>query len=442
MSVGLITLLMFASLFVCIALGIPIAFALGSVGIIFTTCLWGWRGLYVVAARCWYTMLSPTLVAVPLFILLGALLQRAGLADALYDVVYKWAGKVRGALAMGTVVICVFIGAMSAVSGAAAVSLGLIAIPSMLKRNYNKIVAVGTVAGGATLCLIVPPSITLILFGAMSNVSIGQLFIAGIIPGILLASLFMIYLAIQAKRHPEQMPPLPPEERVSLKVKAKSTLGVLPTVAVIVVVLGSIFTGMATPTEAASVGAVATMGAAAIFHKLNLGLIKTSSIAALKSTSMVLWILVGAYIFAAVYQALGATEFIEGFLLGIGVSRWFMLGVILLIVLVLGMFISAGAIVIMLVPIAMPLIEAAGFNILWFAILFNVAIMIGYLSPPFGLVLFYMKGVCPEGITMGDIYRAVLPFIVLELIGMGILILFPEIILWLPRLIMGEVIVG
>lgn len=444
MDPALVTAAMFGMLVVCILLGVPLAFALGSVGVIFTIALWGWSGLYVVGARTLATMSSEILICVPLFILMGALLQYAGMADALYTMVHRWAGKLPGALAMGTVVICYFIGAMSGVTGAAAVSLGLIAIPSMLKRNYDKKVAVGTVAGGSTLCLIVPPSITMVLFCAMSLLSIGQMFIAGVLPGAVIAGLFIAYLLVQGIRHPDRMPPLPEQERraITLKDKITSTAVVFPTLFIIASVLGSIFTGMATPNEAAAVGVVATIAVSALYHRFNWKVIKGASVEALKSSVMIMWILVGAHIFSSVYQALGANQFIEDILLGLGLSPWYVLGLVLFIVLVMGMFIDAAPIIVLVVPLVFPIMVSLGFNALWFAIVFNIAVMIGYLSPPFGLVLFYIKGVCPPEVSMGDIYRSVIPFIVLELISIGILIAFPNIILWLPRLVIGRRIVG
>lgn len=443
MSVGLITLFMFVSLFACLATGVPIAFALGGVAVISTALLWGGQGLYVIFARTWSTMFSEVLLCVPLFIFLGQILLGSGLADALYTMIYRWAGKLRGALAMGTTAICVPIGAMSAISGAAAISLGLIAIPSMLKRNYDKVITVGTVAGASTLCLIVPPSITLILFGALSNVSIGQLFIGGVIPGVLLALLFIIYLAIQALRHPALMPALPPEERVPLKEKVKSTLVVVPTLGIIMAVLGTIFLGVATPTEAAAVGVVACLVVSVFYRRLSWKLLKKAITETTKITAMVMWILIAAYGFAATYQALGAAEWFEDILLGMGGRSWIIVPLVLLIALILGMFIDPGAICALLVPLVVPiLVEIGHFHILWFAMLFNIALMIGYLSPPFGLVLFYMKSVCPAEITITDIYRSVIPFIVLEIVGMGIIAAFPDIVLWLPRLVMGIKIVG
>lgn len=444
MDPTLVTATMFGILIVCILLGVPLAFALGSVGVIFTIALWGWDGLYVVGARTLATMSSEVLICVPLFILMGALLQHAGMADALYTMVHRWAGKLPGALAMGTVVICYFIGAMSGITGAAAVSLGLIAIPSMLKRNYDKKLAAGTVAGGSTLCLIVPPSITMVIFCAMSLLSIGQLFMAGVLPGVVIAGLFIAYLLVQGIRHPDRMPPLPEQERraITLKDKISSTAVVFPTLLIIASVLGSIFTGMATPNEAAAVGVVATIAVSALYHRFTWKVIKGASVEALKSSAMIMWILVGAHIFSSVYHALGASRFIQSILVGWGLSRWYVLGLVLFIVLVMGMFIDSTPIIVLIVPLVFPIVVSLGFNATWFGLVFNIAIMIGYLSPPFGLVLFYIKSVCPPEVSMGDLYRSVIPFIVLELISIGIFIAFPNIVLWLPRLIIGRHIVG
>ncbi|MBA7668125.1 C4-dicarboxylate TRAP transporter large permease protein DctM [subsurface metagenome] len=243
LSPEIVTLLMFGCLLLGLAIGIPISFALGAVGAGFGIWLWGWDGCYVVFSRNWALMNTSILMAVPLFILMGTILQGSGLADALFSMIHRWAGALPGGLAIGAVVVCVFFGAMSGLTGAAAISLGLVALPAMLKRGYSKHIAVGTIAGGSTLCVMIPPSVIMIFVALFGEISVGQMFIAGILPGLLIATLFIIYLFITAKRHPEQAPPVPPEERGDWKGKIASLSAGLPTVLVIALVLGTIFTG-------------------------------------------------------------------------------------------------------------------------------------------------------------------------------------------------------
>lgn len=442
MGIELITGLMFGLFLMTLALGIPLVFSLGAIAVAFAWALWGPQGLYVVAVQTFGVISKEIFVAVPLFIFMGNLLQRSGTADALYEMMYRWSGRLPGGLAIGTIAVSTLIAAMSGVAGAAAVSLGLFALPSMLDRGYSKSVAMGCIMGGATLAILIPPSVTMVIFGTFSLMSIGQFFIAGVMPGIMIAIMFIIYLIGASIRNPKIAPPLPPERRASWKEKFASLIAMLPALLVIASVLGSIFTGAATPSEAAGVGVVGTLVVAAIYRQLNWKMVKESCFRTVRVTSMVMWIIIGASIFAAVYQRLGASQLMRSLLVGQELSPMLIMAGILVLILIMGMFLDSVAIIILLVPIVCPTVVDLGFNLLHFATLFIVAIMVGYLTPPFGLCLFYMRGVAPPEISTGEIYRAVIPYIGILLIALVILTVFPDITLWLPRLIVGRDIVG
>lgn len=442
MSIQIITLLMVAIFVVTLFAGVPLVFVLGAIGVIFTALLWGPHGLYIVSSLTWQLMSADTLIAVPLFILMGNILQRSGIADDLYETVYKWSGRVNGGLAIGTIVICAFFGAMSGVAGAATVSLGLIALPSMRKRGYNAMMSVGPIAGGGTLGILIPPSVPIIFYGLYARESVGQLFLAGILPGIVMAVLFMIYIYIMGRIQPESCPAIPLEDRASWEEKIKSLTKIIPVLILIILVLGSIFTGMATPTESASVGVLGAFVISLIKGRVNNTFLKECTISTVSVTSMVLWVMIGAAVFAGVYQALGASDLLLKLTTqeasGSIIHKWIVFAIVVSILFMLGMFIDAGAIVILIVPTVVPLMVLLGFDPIWFSIVFIVMIMIGYLSPPFGLSLFYMRGVAPKDISTGDIYKSVLPYIAVLFIGIMILIAFPDLATWLPRIVMAQ----
>lgn len=442
MSIELITGLMFGLFLVTLAIGIPLAFSLGAIAVVFAWTLWGPQGLYVVAVQTFGVISKEVFVSVPLFIFMGNLLQRSGVADALYEMMYRWSGRLPGGLAIGTIVVCTLVAAMSGVAGAAAVSLGLFALPSMLDRGYSRPLAMGCIMGGATLAILIPPSVTMVIFGTFSLMSIGQFFIAGVMPGIMIAIMFIIYLIVACIRNPKIAPPLPPDRRASWKEKFASLTAILPALLVIASVLGSIFTGAATPTEAAGCGVGGTLVVAAIYRQLNWKMVRESCFRTVRVTSMVMYIIIGASIFAAVYQRLGASQLIRGLLVGQELSPMLIMAGILMLILIMGMFMDSVAIIILLVPIVCPMVVDLGFKLLHFATLFIVALMVGYLSPPFGLCLFYMRGVAPPEVSTGEIYLAVIPYIVILIIALAILTVFPDITLWLPRLMMGREIVG
>ena len=281
MDVGLVTILLFSSLFILLLTGLPLAFCLGVVALIFTYFLWGSAAVMQVASACFGATLNIILIACPLFIFMANVLQFSGLADRLYDMIYTWSGRISGGLAMGTVFICAVFAAMSGISGAATVSMGIIAIPSMLTRKYDKFLSVGCVAAGGALGILIPPSITMIVYASMTGVSVGQLFMAGVLPGMLLAGMFIVYIAVRCLISPELGPPLPPEERRDWPEKFKSLGAVVLPLILVLSVIGSILLGLATPTEAAAVGAVGSLVCAALNRKLMIRLAHLGTMAAL-----------------------------------------------------------------------------------------------------------------------------------------------------------------
>ncbi|MFC1870851.1 TRAP transporter large permease subunit [Chloroflexota bacterium] len=325
---------------------------------------------------------------------------------------------------------------MSGITGVGAVTMGLIALPAMLKRNYDKGIAVGCIPAGGALGALIPPSMAMILYGIQAEVSIGKLFIGGILPGLLLSSLFIIYIGIRCFLQPKLGPALPPEERASWLEKLLSLRAIIIPLLIVVGVLGSIFAGVATVTEAAAVGAICSVLSAAIYGRLKWKMIKESSYATVRLSSMVLLIIVGSTFFTTVFSGLGGSAIIGNIIEGLPLGRWGILMLMQISFLLLGCLLDPTAIIVITTPIYVPIITSMGFDPLWFGILFVLNMEMGFLTPPFGLTLFMFKGVVPEGITMGDIYRSIFPFIMLQALALAIVMIFPAIALWLPSMML------
>ncbi len=435
MNPALIVLLMFLAVIVLFVLRTPVAFTLGSVGIVALYLINGPRFLQMLPPSIIENMTSIILLAIPLFIFIGCLLEKSGIADEIFEMIYKWLGPLPGGLAIGTVLICVIFAAMVGIVGAATVTMGLIALPAMLKRNYKTSLAIGCISGGGALGFLIPPSVTMIVYASLSNLSIGKMFLAGIIPGLLLATLFIAYILIRSLINPELAPPIPVEERATWPEKFASVKNLVMPFVLIFSIMGTIFSGLATPTEAAAVGAVVAM--AIVFlrkrsFKKSMEVVSTAAESAAFLTSMVMWIIIGTLAFSAVVNTLGLPMLLKDLIDSIGLNRWSVLVAMMISFFLLGMVMDDLPIIMITVPIYVPLITLLGFDPLWFGILFIVNMQMAYLTPPFGFVLFYMKGVVPPGITMGDIYRSVWPFIGLQAVCLILIIVFPQLVLWLP----------
>ncbi|MFH1081422.1 MAG: TRAP transporter large permease subunit [Pseudomonadota bacterium] len=434
MSIELTTVLLFGSLMFLLALGLPLAFVMGGVGVIGSYLLWGDRGLFLIVTQTYGAMGKFTLLAVPLFIFMSMILERAGVADDLYTLMHRWIGPVRGGLAMGTVVICTIFAAMAGISGAATVSMGVIALPAMLKRGYNKTIAMGCISGGGALGILIPPSVPMILYATLTGISIGGLFAGGILPGLMLAAIFIAYIGIRCYFQPELGPALPTEERVSWREKFISLKAVLLPIMIIIMVLGSIYAGICTATEASAMGCVGAIVSAGIYRKLNWALIKDACYRTAALTAMIIWILIGAYCFTSVYTGTGAHILMEHIMLSIPGGKWVILLTMQLIFFVLGCILDPVGIIMICTPVFVPVIMSLGFDPLWFGVLFVMNMEMGYLTPPFGFNLFYMKAIAPPGVTMADIYRSIVPFVLLQGLALLIVVVFPQIALWLPKL--------
>jgi tripartite ATP-independent transporter DctM subunit len=436
MSIELVTLILFVALILVLFSGLPLAFALGGLALISSYFLWGPKSMLLIAVQSWGVMNSYFLVAIPLYIFMANLLQRSGIIEDLFTVMRIWFGPLRGGLAIGTIVICTLMAAMTGVVGAAVATMGILALPAMLNRKYDKRIALGAICAGGTLGILIPPSVITIVYAVTAGVSIGHMFMGGIFPGILLSALFIIYVAVRCWLQPELGPAPSVEERRKYKLVDKfvALRGVILPILLIFGVLGSIYAGIATPTEAAGIGCVGAIISAAIYRKLTWENLKESVYATAKITAMILWITIGARCFISVFSAVGGDELVTDFVTGLALNRWVILILIQVMLVFLGLFLDEIGIILLTVPIFLPIIKSLNFDPVWFGILFLVNAQMDYITPPFGYTLFYLRGVAPEGVTMGDIYRSVIPFVILQAIGLGLCMIFPDIILWLPSM--------
>ncbi len=436
MSIELTTLIMFLSLVILLFSGMPLAFVLGGLSLALSYFMWGPASMLLVAMQSWGVMTSYFLVAIPLYIFMASMLQRSGIIEDLFNVMQMWFGPLRGGLAIGTVVICTLMAAMTGIVGAAVATMGILALPEMFRHGYDKRIALGSICAGGTLGILIPPSVITIVYAVTAGVSIGHMFIGGILPGLLLSGLFVAYIAIRCLIQPELGPAPSPEERAkySWADKLKALKGVILPILLIIGVLGSIYAGIATPTEAAGVGCLGAILSAAVYRRLTLTNIRESVYSTAKVTSMILWITFGARCFISVFSAVDGDELIQHFVSGLEINRWLILILIQIMLIFLGLFLDEIGIILLCVPIFLPIIKALNFDPVWFGILFLVNAQMDYITPPFGYTLFYLKGVAPKGVTMGDIYRSIIPFVLLQALGLGLCMLFPQIILWLPSL--------
>jgi len=440
MSVEWITLLLLISLFALIFMGLPLSFSLGAVGIVFTYIFMGPDMLFLLASRARSTLFIYVMVAVPLFMFMANILDKVGLADDLYNAFLMWMGPIRGGLAMGTILICTAMAAMSGVSAAGVLTMGVIAMPAMLNRNYKKSIVLGSITAGGALGQLIPPSILMVIYGGVAGVSVGKLFMGGLLPGLLMAIFFILYIAIRSFIQKDLAPALPKEQRIQISLgdKIRALRAVILPVMLVVGVLGSIFWGIATPTEAAAIGAGGSLICGLLRGRITLEIIREACFSTLKSSCMVMWIMIGSLLFVSFYFGVGGAQLVKDTLIGLEVNRWCILLAMQLVLLLLGCLMDPAGIVLLCTPLFLPVIKALGFNPLWFGVLFIVNLEMAYLTPPFGYNLFYLKSVAPKDISMGDIYASVWPFVLLQALTLLACMLFPDLILWLPGKMLGN----
>jgi tripartite ATP-independent transporter DctM subunit len=433
-SANAILLLMFGGLSVFMLTGLPIAFVLGGLSLLFTVTLWEPNAVIVLVLQIFDTMKSEALLAIPLFILMACILQRSGVIEDLYHAMALWFGRLKGGLAIGTVIICVVMAAMTGVVGAAVTAMGILALPEMLKRGYKPELALGTICASGTLGILIPPSVLTIVYAVTAQISIGQMLIAGLVPGLILASLYIGYILVIGWLRPEWVPLDPSFQPAPLREKLGALKAVVFPSMLIVLILGSIFFGVATPTESAAVGVAGALVPALFKRRLKISMLRESGVDTLKATSMILWITLGAKAYVAIFTGLGGADTLLAFIKGLEVNRWLILGAMMLLLIFLGTVLDELGIILLTVPVFLPIVRLLGFDELWFGVLYAITIQMGYISPPFGYTLFYIKGTLPKHIGMDVVYRGIVPFFVLQFVGLLICAAFPDLVTWLPRL--------
>lgn len=431
MSIEMIILLMFGSLIVLLISGVPIAFALGGVSVFIVYFLQGPNVLITMVYSTFALMWQILFVTIPLFVFMGAVLQRSGIAGGLYEAAHRWTGSMRGGLSIGTVLVGVFFAAMTGITGASTVTMGIIAIPSMLDRGYNKRLAVGCVAGAGSLAILIPPSIPMVLLALFTRQSVGKMLMGGILPGIFIAALFIIYIIITGILKPEACPPHP--DKFTLKEKIISSKGMILPLGLISLVLGSMFFGLATPTESAALGAFGTVVCCIIQGRFSWKLIQEANYDTFKLTGIVMWIGFGAACFSGTFTSLGGIDFISELILGLEVSRWLVFSIIVLIILLLGSFLDPTSIIMIAGPISFSVLVPLGFDPIWLGVIFVILLECGYLTPPFGFNIFYLKSIVPPDISMADIISSIWPWLIMLLMGVITFSIFPQIVTWLPN---------
>lgn len=435
MSIEWITILMIGLFMAILAAGLPLAFATGAAAVIFALGLFGVQSLNLIVSRVFTLMGNYVLVSVPLFILMACILERAGVAEDLFRAVHVWSGRLRGGLAVAVIISCAIMAAMVGVIGAEVVTMGVVALPAMLSRRYDKDLALGSICAGGGLATLIPPSVVFIMYGLTAGVSVGQLYMAGVVPGLLLAGLYIAYIMIRCYVQPELAPAASLGERgIPFREKLALLRGLILPAFVAFGVLGSLYLGLATPTEAAGVGCVGAFIAAAVNRRLNWENVARAVADTTKVTCMLYWLFFGASALIGVYTLAGGTNFMKQTITALPIGRWGILSLMMVIWIILGCLIDWIGILLLTAPIFVPIIESLGFNSVWFGVLFCMNMQISYLSPPFGPAVFYLKGVTPPDISIGDIFHSVWPFMALQVVALVIVVGFPQLALWLPSL--------
>ncbi len=447
-DIAWLTVLMFGSLGVLLALGLPMAFCTGSLAVIFLFLFGNSAVLNMLPSRIFPFMTDYQLSAVPLFIFMAAMLEKAGIIEELFDAVYKWLGSLKGGLASATVIACTALAAMVGVVGATEVTMGMIALPAMLKRGYDQKIACGALLAGGTLGILIPPSVMAIVYAVVAQQSLGELLVGAVFPGFLLSGMYIAYITIRCYINPSLGPALPVEERVDFREKLRLLKNTIAPLLLITLVLGIIFLGIATPVEAAGIGTFGALFVSALQRRLNWTAVQEAAIATLKATAMVMWIFFGATMFVGFFIIKGGQQFVAESILGTGLPPYGILFLMMFILFVLGMFLDWVGILLLTVPIFLPIMQGLNWEgvfglpgvkasdvSLWYGVIFMINMQMAFLSPPFGYSLFYLKSVAPPEISMATIFKASVQFMALQALGLAVCIIFPQIILWLPSVV-------
>jgi tripartite ATP-independent transporter DctM subunit len=440
MSYELIALLIFASMLVMLLTGQRIFAAIGGVATVFALLLWG-EGAEGMPFHASFVLLNwYPLLTLPLFIYMGYMFSESGIADDMYNMFHVWMGPLNGGLAVGTIGLMVAIAAMNGLSVAGMAIGASLALPEMLKRKYDKVMVTGVIQAGSSLGIMVPPSVVLVLYGMIARQNVGRLWMAGVLPGFLLAGLFILYIMIRCKLQPHLGPALPPEERQMSWGKKFLLLraGIIPLI-IIFSMTGLFLLGITSLVECSAAGAAATTLAALFKRRLNKNVIENTLRNTLNVSCMFMWVILAALAFSSVFDGLGAVHAIESlFLERWRLSPWGIIIMMQVSYLLMGMFLDDTAMLIIVAPLYVPLVISLGFDAIWYGVLYTITCQIAYMTPPFGYNLFLMKAMAPPEVTLADIYRSITPFVLVMIVGLAIVMLFPQIALWLPNLYFGK----
>jgi tripartite ATP-independent transporter DctM subunit len=434
-----LALWMFPVLLGLIFVGVPVAFALMTVALIFGVAQFGEAVVVIFAHRVEEVGASHILAAVPLFIFMGAMLEKSGIAEGMFETIHNWTRRLPGGLAVGTIVICVLFAASSGVVGATETVVGMLATPVMLRAGYDKGLIAGTICAGGSLGSIIPPSVLVVILATIADLGIGELFAAMLLPGLALAALYILYILGFAYVRPCAAPPPEPDENsVSLVCQLWRTAVVLvPPLSLIVAVLGSIIFAIAVPTEAAAIGAIGGLVLTLLYRKFSWQVFREALLTTLSITAMVLTIVIGGLMFAGVFAGAGGLLALQNILADANFGPWGTVCLILIITFIAGFVIDLISIMLILVPLAMPIVTGLGFDPVWFCIALLIMMQTSMLTPPMAGAIFYFRAIAPPEITLRDMYRGVIPFILLHFVVLAVIIAFPSVALWLPSVLLG-----
>lgn len=435
----MVALLMFPALFLLIFLGVPVAFSLMSVAFVFGLNTFGSAVFFQFAQKIEAIAGNFVLAAVPLFVFMGAMLERSGIAERLFDAVHLWTRRLPGGLAVGTVLMCIVFAASTGVIGATETVVGLLAIPAMMRHRYSKPLISGTICAGGSLGTIIPPSVVVVVLGPIADVSIGDLMVGMVFPGLILAGLYVLYILARCIADPGAGPRLPrsPDEPRALARLVVTAKALAPPLLMIVAVLGSIMMGWAAPTEAAALGAAGAVVLTVGYGRFSLAMLWDALVKTLTVTSMIMMILLGGSMFTGVFAGGGGMSVMRDMIGVVDLGPWGLLALFLALVFVAGFFLEWVSILLIFVPLFMPFVRSGGFDPVWFCMLLLIMIQTSYLTPPMAPAIFYLRGIAPPEIALRHMYRGVAPFLAIQMVVLGIVMTFPETALWLPRQMLG-----
>ena len=434
-----LSLLMFPALLIALFLGFPVAFSMMGVAFFFGLIVFGDAVIFQMVQKVNDVASNFVLAAVPLFVFMGAMLERSGIAEQLFEAVHLWTRRLPGGLALGTIIMCVIFAASTGVIGATETVVGLLAIPVMMKYGYDKGLISGTICAGGSLGTIIPPSVVVVVMGPVADVSVGDLFVGMFFPGLLMAALYLVYILVRCTIDPKVAPRLPrqaDEPRFVQKVRI-TVVALVPPLAMIFAVLGSIVLGWAAPTEAAGIGALGSVLLTLIYRSFTLGVLQEALIRTLKITCMIMVILLGGSMFAGVFVAAGGVALANELVQSTQLSPWVMVLLFLAVAFIAGFFLDWISVLLIFIPVFIPLVTGFGFDPVWFCILFLIVIQTSYLTPPMAPAIFYLRGISPPEITLSHMFRGVIPFVVLQIITLVSVAAYPPLVLWLPAQVLG-----